>query len=360
MSDSALNQVMAALEQLQLENESLRRSLHELQNSTTHHTSPVEPHLSSASNPTPSSSHPYVLEPNVSLPDKFNGSRAHLRGFINQIRLIIRLQPQRYASDFSRVGLVGTLLSGPAQAWFAPLMETSSPLLDNFPAFLAELEATFGETDRRRTAVTKLYSLQQGSRPASIYASEFRQIACDVNWDDQALCDQFRRGLRNDVKTLLLNFPEPTSLSQVISQAVQCDNRLFELRQEERGTRGFPSSSRNVPLTRPYISVSPSTPRLPSSNDSLTRMEVDSRTPMEIDHARFQPLTDVQRQHRRDNGLCLYCGGPGHVIRHCPMRGPRHQPHRARLAEVSQQRENDRARPAVVSGQQENEQVRLQ
>ena len=149
MSDSALNQVMAALEQLQLENESLRRSLLELQNRTTNHTSPVEPHLSSASNPTPSSSHPYVLEPNVSLPDKFNGSRAHLRGFINQIRLIIRLQPQRYASDFSRVGLVGTLLSGPAQAWFAPLMETSSPLLDNFPAFLAELEATFGETDRR-------------------------------------------------------------------------------------------------------------------------------------------------------------------------------------------------------------------
>ena len=64
------------------------------------------------------------------------------------IQLIIWLQPQRYASDFSRVGLVGTLLSGPAQAWFAPLIETSSPLLENFTAFIEELEATFGETDR--------------------------------------------------------------------------------------------------------------------------------------------------------------------------------------------------------------------
>ena len=89
-------------------------------------------------------------------------------------------------------------------------------------------------------------------------------------------------------------------------------------------------------------------------------MEVDPRTPMEIDHARFQPLTDAQRQHRRDNGLCLYCGTPGHVIRHCPMRDPRHQSHRARLAEVSRQQENDRARLAEVSGQQENEQVWLQ
>ena len=113
---------------------------------------PTTPHpLSplSTPSPTPSSSHPYILEPSVSLPDKFNGWRAHLHGAINQIRFIIRLQPQGYASYFSRVDLVGTLLFGSGQAWFAPLVETSSPLLDNFPAFLAELEATFGETDRR-------------------------------------------------------------------------------------------------------------------------------------------------------------------------------------------------------------------
>ena len=49
----------------------------------------------------------------------------------------------------TQVGLIGTLLSKPVQAWFAPLVETSSPLLENFTAFLAELEATFGETNRR-------------------------------------------------------------------------------------------------------------------------------------------------------------------------------------------------------------------
>ena len=336
-----LNQIMAALQQLQVENEILRESLRELQSGSSRNPPAAESQTPSTPTPTMSSSHPYVLEPTISLPDKFNGTRAHLRGFINQIRLIIRLQPQRYASDFSRVGLVGTLLSGPAQAWFAPLIETSSPLLEDFTAFMEELEATFGETDRRRTALIKLYSVQQGSRPASIYASEFRQIACDVSWDDQALCDHFRRGLRNDVKTLLLNFPEPTSLSQVISQAVQCDNRLFELRQEERGTRGSQVSSRNATSTRPYLSP---TPTFPSASETHTTMEVDSHTPMEIDHARFQPLTEAQRQHRRDNGLCLYCGNPGHVIRHCPVRGPRHQFHRARLAEVPRQQENDQVR----------------
>ena len=104
---------------------------------------------------TPIPLHPTsTIEPNVSLPDKFDDTRARFRGFRNQIKLIIRLQPQRYADDFCRVGLVGTLLSGVAQSLFAPLVETSSPLLENFPAFLEEFEATFGDTDHRRTSIS--------------------------------------------------------------------------------------------------------------------------------------------------------------------------------------------------------------
>ena len=117
-----------------------------------------------------------------------------------------------------------TILRCTAQAWFAPLVKTSSPLLENFPTFLAELEATYGVTNRRRTTLTKLYTLEQGLHATSVYASEFRQLACDVNWDDQALVDNFQRGFRSNVKNLLLNFPEPTSLSQPISQAVHFSN----------------------------------------------------------------------------------------------------------------------------------------
>ena len=33
------------------------------------------------------------------------------------------------------------------EAWFTPLMETTSPLLEDFPVFLIEFEATFREMD---------------------------------------------------------------------------------------------------------------------------------------------------------------------------------------------------------------------
>ena len=58
-----------------------------------------------------------------------------------------------------------------------------------------------------------------------------------MGWGDQALRDQFRWGLRGDLKILLLNFPEQTSLNEAITHAVHCDNRLFEFRQEESTAR---------------------------------------------------------------------------------------------------------------------------
>src|SRR3954468_22217055 len=79
-------------------------------------------------------SQPY-LEPKVSLPEKFDGSRHMFRGFTNQVRLVTQLQARCYPTDADKIGLIGTLLKGPALAWFAPLLETSSPLLNDLAAF---------------------------------------------------------------------------------------------------------------------------------------------------------------------------------------------------------------------------------
>ena len=89
MSESSrinLDQILVAVQQLQHENANLRNSVQELQAART-----VIPHPIMD---------PSATEPNVSLPDKFDGTRSRLRGFINQIHLIIHLQPRRYSNDF--------------------------------------------------------------------------------------------------------------------------------------------------------------------------------------------------------------------------------------------------------------------
>jgi hypothetical protein len=57
---------------------------------------------------------------------------------------------------------------------FAPILETSSPLLQDFNAFMAEFEAVFGDSDKARTSTNKLRRLQQGTRSTIVYASEFK------------------------------------------------------------------------------------------------------------------------------------------------------------------------------------------
>ena len=50
-------------------------------------------------------------EPQVSVPGKLDGTRSKFRGFVNQIRLVIFLQPECYPIEESQVGLVETVLA---------------------------------------------------------------------------------------------------------------------------------------------------------------------------------------------------------------------------------------------------------
>ena len=120
-------------------------------------------------------------ERRVSLSDKSDGTRSKFRGFVNQIRLITTLQAERYPTEESRVGLVGTLLTGQVVSWFVPFFEKRSLILNNFETFLETFAEAFGEYDKARWATTKIRSLRQGAPSASLYASNFKKLACDIN-----------------------------------------------------------------------------------------------------------------------------------------------------------------------------------
>ena len=240
-----------------------------------------------------------IKEPKVSMPEKFDGTRSKLRGFVQQVKLFLRLHPLRYPDGTTQVGFVGTLLSSTTLSWFAPLMERNSPLLNDLDAFLEALTATFGDSDRERVAETKIQTLRQGSRSAAIYAAEFQQLACDLDWNDKALMNHFRRGLNDNVKDLLLTMPRVNTLEEFITQAISCDNRLFERRQEQRfGWRG---QHQNMVATSSKF----------SGNHS------SGPEPMQIDTTRFKRLTQEEKDRRRREGLCLYCGKPGHKAPDC-------------------------------------------
>ncbi|KAH7439596.1 hypothetical protein KP509_04G068000 [Ceratopteris richardii] len=214
----------------------------------------------------------FMKEPKICMPEKFDGDRTKFRGFVQQFKLYIRMQPDRYPDEASKVGFIGTLLYGQALSWFAPILEKNMTVLQDYEGFLREFSATFGDADTSRVAETKLRKLCQGNRPASTYASEFRHL------------------------DLLLTMPEVKTLNEYIMQAIQCDNRHFE-RKQEKQVEGRP---------RQWKPFQPTT-----KDESMPE-------PMQIDVTRFQPLTLEEKQRRRANKLCLYCGNPGYITVNCP------------------------------------------
>jgi hypothetical protein len=178
--------------------------------------------------------------------------------------------------------------------------------LADLDQFLEEFSRTFRERDRALIATTKLRTLQQPSRPALAYVAEFQQLACDLDWNDTAFITMLRWGLRDDIKTLLLNLPKPTTLSEAITQTIDYNNRLFEQRQERRLLFGSYRADYTAPTRQ--TSSSTSTPE-----------------PMQIDTSRIRKLTEEEKERRRKEHLCFYCRGKDHSLNNCPLKpqGPK-------------------------------------
>ncbi|CAG8543990.1 20778_t:CDS:2 [Cetraspora pellucida] len=162
---------------------------------------------------------------------------------------------------------------GPEQTLgFTPLLKKQSPLLETFKDLIKKFKTIFGNLEKSRTAANKIRKLVQGTRPASSYISEFRQIVGNLDWGETVLINQFHSGLHSDVKDLLLIVKDLTLLNDTISKAVRCDNRLSAPFEED---------------------------------------------PMQIDTIRIKPLLAAEKRQCYTNNLCFYCSDPGHIVKNC-------------------------------------------
>jgi hypothetical protein len=205
-----------------------------------------------------------LTEPKVPLPEKFDGSRQKLRGFLNQLTLLFTLNPTRYANDQIRIAITGTLLTGDALQWYNPLLESPkkhSETLASWESFTAAMKSTFGELDKELAASYKIRNLRQNLTSTSQYAANFQHLASDLQWNDTAFMAQFREGLSEEVKDMLLHHDSPSSLASMVALAIRCDNRWRERQLQKNQKIAF---SPNNQQFRPQTAQFPATALLPT------------------------------------------------------------------------------------------------
>ena len=265
-------------------------------------------------------------------PDPFNGKPAsQLPGFLTQLRLVFATQPSQFQTDKFKVFYAASLLRGTAFSWIQPYLDMDHPpvWLSDFALFTAEITKIFGDPNLRISAARSLDHLRQTSSAAA-YAAEFRRYATILNWEDEPLAHRFYQGLKDPIKDEIVRFGRPNQLEPLVQLAIDIDSRLYD-RALERSLDIKPSPSapkRNPP---PYATarIQPAppvrsvyAPRDAPRDPAPTTSGSSGPRPVEAGSARprFQRLTEEQKEHRRRNNLCMYCGDSDHIVDRCPVR----------------------------------------
>ncbi|KAG8896197.1 hypothetical protein FRC01_011951, partial [Tulasnella sp. 417] len=233
-----------------------------------------------------------------------------------------------FPSDEVRVQFALSYLTNTAQAWGDVILRDllgSRALIasSNWKRFKKEFLAAFGDPDKEGTATRKLEDLSQGNRPATSYIADFQRLKVDVPWNEQGFMHQFRKGLRADIKDGMVYHKKPTTLEGYIELARQIDDRIWERKQEKAGDsnphpKPQPRPQATLPQPRPQAPAP--TPQAPSNAPNA--FAHSQPVPIHIDASRRGKPSPEERERRRKEGLCYYCGEKGHTVAaHRPRQG---------------------------------------
>ncbi|XP_075444753.1 retrotransposon-derived protein PEG10 [Ascaphus truei] len=242
---------------------------------------------------------PCSSDPRLPAPHRYSGDPLECRGFLNQCFIQFELTPSRFPSSRTKVAYIVSLLTGDALAWASPIWEQRTDLTQDIGRFTKEFRRVFDTPGRKITAASSLLHISQGDRPVARYALEFRKVAAETAWNDEALSSVFWQDLSEQLKDELAAHEHPSDLEGLIAICIRVDQRL----QERRSERSH------------HHQVKPRTSLIHSSFPEVPATDVPE--PMQLGGNK---LSTSKKQRRRSVGLCLYCGNSGHFVPQCPLK----------------------------------------
>lgn len=295
-----------------------------------------------------SPANPTAREPKVNDPRPFSGVNAdnqgsnHLENFITQLNMVFRLQASRYPDDLSKVFYAASFMKDLAFEWVQPYIaavgtKDEHPLVNNYSIFCQALRKMFGNITLVSEAENRVMRSKQGNKTAAEFTTEFKRYAVLTEFNEPALFWAYRNNINTSLQDELIVRDTPTNLSDYQDLVINLDLLLRERKGNKDSRLNRKSFNKNRPDNAHNFSrfdrQSSSTAKPVQHNHYHNNSDNDDVRPMEIDNAsnsrgnnskkgkkKFAPLSESEKQRRRDLNLCSYCGNPNHDIDGCTVK----------------------------------------
>lgn len=279
---------------------------------------PAEPVADTApGTPTPapaSRTGPTFLSEKLPDPEKFDGSRADLRRFTQQIYAKMKANADRFPTATSRLTYVAGRLTGRAYELILPKIAYGLPQFPDYPDILAYLEKAFGDPNRVTNARNDLFRLRQSNKDFSTFFAEFQRLALEGQMAEDSLPTLLEQAISRELRSMLLHHDPPSREFHQYAAFLQgLENRRNRFYQ----TAPTPTTRTNHTQAT-FPQAAPEPPRR-SGSPYPTRSQ-NQGDPMDLSAQRTP-----RPNGRRERGECYRCGSKDHRVALCPE--PDTRPH---------------------------------
>lgn len=253
-------------------------------------------------------------------PSAFSGERGKWRAFKAELEEKISLDEDLIGgSRFAWYG-INSCLGDKPKALVSTYFSNGAAVGWDPQLFIKHLDTMFGDPNEAQKAMDKLYDHKQGDKQPFInYLAKFEQLVADAggsNWPDHTKLLLVNGGINKRIRSALVSAKVPKDYAGWVRE-------VTEIAYKAEFAGSWPTPPRQDPAT-----VQPrDTPHIDPGGDTIMGGINAARTAPAGGPATDKPRAPravwVSREimdQRRNDGLCLRCGGENHRVASCRLR----------------------------------------
>ena len=261
-------------------------------------------------------------------PQPFKGDPKTARTFIAQLTSKV-MGSEFEDNELLRVRYATALIHGDAAEWLVTFIGTDgvSYEFSSYIDFVRKFKTQFVDPNPRATAARKLFALKQGQEDIQTYLTKVIPIAREADLGLVATKEIIKGNLNEKSRQYLMlasaNLSDETLQDENLVQFKERIGRVIRRLENETSSSAIHAILRTD--ARHALSTKTVADPPKFTHPTYTKSGYYGPAPMDIGRVRG-PLTSEEKQRRRTQGLCLYCGKSGHLVKDCRAPGKKLHP----------------------------------